>query len=42
MPVEDESLRPEWALTLGWKTALTEEVSGPFRPPPKTTSRFYK
>jgi competence protein ComEC len=30
MPVEDESLRLEWALTLGWKTALTEEVSEPF------------
>ncbi len=30
MPVEDESLRLEWALALGWKTALTEEVSEPF------------
>jgi competence protein ComEC len=30
IPVEDESLRLEWALTLGWKTALTEEVSEPF------------
>jgi competence protein ComEC len=30
VPVEDESLRLEWALTLGWKTALTEEVSEPF------------
>ena len=30
MQVEDESLRLEWALTLGWKTALTEEVSEPF------------
>ena len=30
LPVEDESLRLEWALTLGWKTALTEEVSEPF------------
>jgi competence protein ComEC len=30
LPVEDESLRLEWALTLGWKTALTEEVSDPF------------
>ncbi len=30
LPVEDESLRLEWALTLGWKPALTEEVSEPF------------
>jgi competence protein ComEC len=30
LPNEDESLRLEWALTLGWKTALTEEVSEPF------------
>jgi competence protein ComEC len=30
LPTEDESLRLEWALTLGWKTALTEEVSEPF------------
>ncbi len=30
LPFEDESLRLEWALTLGWKTALTEEVSEPF------------
>jgi len=30
MPVEDESLRLEWALTLGWKAALTDEVSEPF------------
>jgi competence protein ComEC len=30
LPVEDESLRLEWALALGWKTALTEEVSEPF------------
>jgi len=30
LPVQDESLRLEWALTLGWKTALTEEVSEPF------------
>ena len=30
LPVEDESLRLEWALTLGWKAALTEEVSEPF------------
>jgi len=30
LPEEDESLRLEWALALGWKTALTEEVSEPF------------
>jgi competence protein ComEC len=30
LPAEDQSLRLEWALTLGWKTALTEEVSEPF------------
>lgn len=30
LPVEDESLRLEWALTLGWKAALTEAVSEPF------------
>lgn len=30
LPCEDESLRLEWALTLGWKPALTEEVSEPF------------
>lgn len=30
MPVEDESLRLLWAMTLGWKTALTGEVSEPF------------
>jgi Domain of unknown function (DUF4131) len=30
LPEEDESLRLEWALTLGWKAALTEEVSEPF------------
>jgi predicted membrane metal-binding protein len=30
LPGEDENLRLEWALTLGWKTALTEEVSEPF------------
>jgi hypothetical protein len=30
LPADDESLRLEWALTLGWKTALTEEVSEPF------------
>jgi hypothetical protein len=30
LPTEDESLRLEWALALGWKTALTEETSEPF------------
>src|SRR5207244_170384 len=30
LPAEDEALRLEWALTLGWKSALTEEVSEPF------------
>jgi competence protein ComEC len=30
LPAEDESLRLEWALTLGWKTALDEQSSEPF------------
>jgi competence protein ComEC len=30
LPVEDESLRLEWALALGWKPALMEEVTEPF------------
>ncbi len=30
LPVEDEALHLEWALTLGWKTALTEDVAEPF------------
>ena len=30
LPVEDEPLRLEWALMLGWKTALTEEAAEPF------------
>ncbi|MDB6016841.1 MAG: ComEC/Rec2-related protein [Pedosphaera sp.] len=30
LPVEDETLQLEWALTLGWKPALTEQVSEPF------------
>jgi competence protein ComEC len=30
LPAEDEALRLEWALALGWKTALTEEASEPF------------
>jgi competence protein ComEC len=30
LPSEDESVRLEWALALGWKTALNEEASEPF------------
>ncbi len=30
LPVEDEPLRLEWALTLGWRQALTEDISEPF------------
>lgn len=30
LPGEDESLRLIWALALGWKTGLTNEVSEPF------------
>lgn len=30
LPVQDEELRLLWAMTLGWKTALTDEVSEPF------------
>jgi competence protein ComEC len=30
MPVVDEPLRLQWAMVLGWKTALTGEVSEPF------------
>lgn len=30
LPVEDEELRLLWAMTLGWKTALTDEVAEPF------------
>ncbi|MEO6035691.1 MAG: ComEC/Rec2 family competence protein, partial [Verrucomicrobiota bacterium] len=30
MPGEDEPLRLVWAMTLGWKTALSDEVSEPF------------
>jgi competence protein ComEC len=30
LPGEDESLRLLWAMALGWKTALTNEVSAPF------------
>jgi competence protein ComEC len=30
LPVEDEPLRLLWAMTLGWKTALTGEITEPF------------
>jgi competence protein ComEC len=30
LPAEDEALQLEWALTLGWKAALTDQVSEPF------------
>jgi competence protein ComEC len=30
LPVEDEALRLEWALALGWRTGLTEEATEPF------------
>lgn len=30
LPVEDEELRLLWAMTLGWRTALTDEVAEPF------------
>lgn len=30
LPAEDEALRLMWAMTLGWKTALTGEVNEPF------------
>ncbi|HWF18333.1 MAG TPA: ComEC/Rec2 family competence protein, partial [Verrucomicrobiae bacterium] len=30
LPEEDESVRLEWALSLGWKAALTDKVSEPF------------
>lgn len=30
LPTEDEALRLLWGMTLGWKTALTDEVSEPF------------
>ncbi|MCX8090166.1 MAG: ComEC/Rec2 family competence protein [Verrucomicrobiae bacterium] len=30
LPEEDEPLRLLWAMTLGWRTALTGEVSAPF------------
>src|SRR5205085_6802940 len=30
LPEEDKSLRLQWAMLLGWQTALTAEVSEPF------------
>ena len=30
LPYEDDSLRLLWAMTLGWKTALTNEINEPF------------
>ncbi|MBI3882011.1 MAG: ComEC/Rec2 family competence protein, partial [Verrucomicrobia bacterium] len=30
LPVEDEPLRLTWGMAMGWKTALTDEVSEPF------------
>ena len=30
LPVEDEPLRLMWAMTLGWKTALSGEINEPF------------
>ncbi|HMJ90811.1 MAG TPA: ComEC/Rec2 family competence protein, partial [Candidatus Acidoferrum sp.] len=30
MPEQDEALRLQWAMLLGWQTALTSEVSEPF------------
>lgn len=30
LPAEDQSLHLEWAVALGWKTALTEQASEPF------------
>jgi competence protein ComEC len=30
LPEEDEAVRLQWAMLLGWKTALTSEVSEPF------------
>ena len=30
LPAEDDALRLLWAMTLGWRTALTGEVSAPF------------
>jgi competence protein ComEC len=31
LPAEDDALRLTWAMVLGWKTALTDEVAEPFR-----------
>jgi ComEC/Rec2-related protein len=30
LPVEDEPLRLNWGMAMGWRTALTDEVSEPF------------
>jgi competence protein ComEC len=30
LPVKDETVQLEWALTLGWKAALTDEIAEPF------------
>jgi competence protein ComEC len=30
LPVEDEPLRLLWAMTLGWRTAFTDDISEPF------------
>jgi hypothetical protein len=30
LPVEDEPLRLLWAMTLGWRTAFTGDISEPF------------
>jgi ComEC/Rec2-related protein len=30
LPIEDEALRLNWAMVLGWRTALTTDVSTPF------------
>jgi competence protein ComEC len=30
LPIEDDALRLRWAMLLGWRTALTDEVSDPF------------
>ena len=30
LPAEDEAVQLQWAMVLGWKTALTSEVSAPF------------
>jgi len=30
LPAEDEPLRLLWAMTLGWRTAFTGDISEPF------------